>query len=414
MIEDRTAPASAAELGLMQGTPPPPERRVTIDNWLRPPANRWSLQHVDQVVPTARVRRGAQVSDLPRAPRDDLDGLSLEVDGVRSTLDTWFVDSYTDGLVVLHRGAIVWERMLNGLETDTLHLAFSVTKSVVATVAGILVGRGLLDPDGLVTEVLPELAGTSWEGATVRQVLDMRTGTRFSEVYEETGGDVGRLSQAIGWDRPVTPGVPEDTFAFVASLEADRPHGGAFDYRTPLTSLLGWLCERATGARLPELLSNELWAPMGAEHDARIAVDGIGNGFAGGGFCATVRDLARFGELWRRRGEGPNGRVIPEAWVADTWAGGPDSREAFAVAETEEPDTDHPDAFYRNKWWVLDPRGGTMTAIGIHGQWVTIVDPAELVVSRVSSHPRADDVAEERWHLAAVDAIAGALTGGTR
>jgi CubicO group peptidase (beta-lactamase class C family) len=410
VIDDRTVPLSAAELGLMQGTPPPPDRLVTLDNWLTPPFNRWSLQHVDRLVPSARVRRGVDVWELPRGDGSALDGLAFEVDGAHVTLEEWLVSSYTDGLVVLHRGVVVWERLLNGMEPDTLHLAFSVTKSVVATLAGIVVGRGLLDPEALVTEVLPELAGSAWEGATVRQVLDMRTGVRFSEVYQDVDGDTGMFAQAIGWDPRITPGVPTDTFAFLAAMETDRPHGGAFDYRTPLTSLLGWVCERATGARLPELLSRELWAPMGAEHDARIAVDGAGNGFAGGGFFATLRDLARLGELWRRRGEGPKGRVIPEAWVADTWAGGPDSREAFAASQ-DPPDPDHPDAFYRNKWWVLDPPGGMMTAIGIHGQWITVVEPAELVVVRVASEPVADDVAAERGYLAAVGAIAGALAG---
>ena len=409
MIDDPAAPPSAADLGLMQGTPPPPERLVTLDNWLRAPYNRWSLQHVDEVVPTARVRGGAGVWHLPSSDRAGLNGVTFEVDGGAWTLEDWLVDSCTDGLVILHRGQVVWERYLNGMEPDSLHLAFSVTKSVVATVAGILVGRGLLDPAVAVVEVLPELAGTSWEGATVRDALDMRTGTRFAEIYQDVGGDTDMFARSIGWHPRGAPGVPADTYAFLATLEADRPHGGAFDYRTPLTSLLGWLCERATGARLPELLSRELWAPMGAERDARIAVDAVGNAFGGGGFCASLRDLARFGELWRRRGEGPNGRVIPEAWVADTWAGGPDSREAFAARETDEPDVDHPHAFYRNKWWVLDPPGGLMSAIGIHGQWVTVVEPAELVVVRVASEPVADDVAEERRYLAAVAAIAGAV-----
>ena len=409
MIDDRTAPSSAADLGLMQGTPPPPERLVTLENWLQAPFNRWSLQHVDELVPSSRVRRGSRVWELPAGDGSALNGLAFEADGDRWTLEEWLVGSATDGLVVLHRGEIVWERYLNGLEPDTLHLAFSVTKSVVATVAGVLVGRGLLDPGGLVTDVLSELVGTSWEGATVQQVLDMRAGTRFTEIYEDVDGDSGMYAEAIGWHPRVTPGVPADTFAYLAAMEADRPHGGAFDYRTPLTSLLGWLCERATGARLPELLSRELWAPMGAEHDARIAVDPAGTAFAGGGFCASLRDLARFGELWRRRGDGPGGRVIPEAWVADTWAGGADSREAFAAARTDEADLEHPHALYRNKWWVLDPPGGLMTAIGIHGQWVTVVEPAELVVVRVASEPVADDVAEERRYLAAVDAMVRAV-----
>jgi CubicO group peptidase (beta-lactamase class C family) len=411
VIDDRTAPPSAAELGLMQGTPPPADRLVTLDNWMLAPFNRWGLQHLDELVPTSMVRRGPRVWELPEGDGAALDGLTFDVDGEPWTLEEWLVSSATDGLVVLHRGAVIWERYLNGLEADTLHLSFSVTKSVVATIAGVLVARGLLDPEGLVTDVLPELAGTSWDGATVRQVLDMRTGTRFAEIYGDDEGDTGMFAQAIGWNRPVTPGVPADTYAFLAAMQADRPHGGAFDYRSPLSSMLGWLCERATGARLPDLLSRELWAPMGAQHDARIAVDAAGTAFAGGGFCAALRDLARLGELWRRHGEGPDGSLVPEAWVADTWAGGPDSREAYAASD-DEPDPDHPEAFYRNQWWVLDPPGRMMTAIGIHGQWVTIVEPAELVVARVSSQALADHAEEDRRYLAAVDAIARALTAG--
>ncbi len=405
----RGAPPSAADLGLMQGTPPAPERLVTLDNWMLAPFNRWSLQHLDELVPTARVHRGAHVWELPEGDGSALDGLAFAVDGERLTLEEWLVSSFTDGLVVLHRGAVVWERYLNGLEADTTHLVFSVTKSVVATLAGVLVGRGVLDAEAPVTDVLTELAGTSWEGTTIRQVLDMRTGTRFDEIYGDHDGDTGMFAQAIGWNPRVTPGVAADTIAYLAAMEADRPHGGAFEYRTPLSSLLGWLCERAAGARLPELLSNELWAPMGAEHDARIAVDPSGTAFAGGGFCASLRDLARLGELWRRRGEGPDGHLIPEAWVADTWAGGSDSREAFA-ASSDPPDPDYPNAFYRNKWWVLDAVGGLMSAIGIHGQWVTIVEPAELVVARVSSQPVADDPEADRPYLPAVDAIGQALT----
>ncbi len=398
----------------MQGTPPSPERLVTLENWLSPPYNRWSLQHVDRLVPSARVRRGPQPWTLPVADRGDLDRVSFEAGGRRWTLDDWLVESCTDGLAILHRGEIVAEWYLNGMEPDSLHLAFSVTKSVVATVAGVLVERGVLDPEADVTDVLPELAGTSWDGSTVRHVLDMRTGTRFTEVYEDVEGDVGSFGRAIGWYPPLATGTTPDTYTYLAAMSADRPHGDAFDYRTPLSSVLGWLCERAAGVRLPELISLVLWAPMGAEYDARIAVDRAGTAFAGGGFCASLRDLARLGELWRRRGDGPNGRVIPAAWVDDTWTGGPDSRAAFAAAAGDEPDLEHPDAFYRNKWWVIDPAGGVMTAIGIHGQWVTVVEPSELVVARVSSDPVSDDEGQERLHLAAVDAIARALAGEDR
>ncbi len=212
----------------------------------------------------------------------------------------------------------MWERYANGMEPATRHLCFSVSKSVVATVAGILVGRGQLDPDALVTEVIDELGGTSWEAATVQHVLDMRTGTRFNEIYDEVGGDADIFGQVIGWFPRTDGSVPHDTYTYLAALSADRDHGGPFDYRTPLTSMLGWLCERASGERLAPLIGRELWSPMGAEFEASLAVDAIGNGFVGGGFNATLRDMARFGELWRRGGTLPDGsQLVP----ADVGAG---------------------------------------------------------------------------------------------
>jgi CubicO group peptidase (beta-lactamase class C family) len=408
---DRTPVPTAEELGLMRGTPPVGDRLVTLGNWTLPPWNRWGLQHVGELIPCAPVPHGDHVWQLPSEDRR-LEHIGFDLDGERWTWWEMLRATATDAIAVLHRGTLVFERYLNGMTPSTRHLCFSLTKSVVATLTGILAGRGAMDAAGRLTDLIPELAGTSWEGATVQHVLDMRTGTLFDEVYAEFQGDSGRFGQVLGFYPRTDPTLPVDTYSFLAALSADREHGGRFDYRSPVTSMLGWLCERAGGDRLPALLSREVWLPLGAEADGAITVDAHGNAFAGGGFSATLRDLARFGELWRLGGVVPDGtRVVPEAWVADTVSGGVDSRAAFAAQADFEPDPAFPDAFYRNKWWVLDPAASFYTAIGIYGQWITVDGEAELVVARLSSQALADDESHGRLYLAGLRAIARELRG---
>lgn len=407
MTIEHIGPPTAAELGLMEGSPPPGDRLVTLENWLLAPFNRWSLQHLGELMPSARIARGEHVRELPRAERD-LGDLTFDHGGERWTLDEALTATATDGFVVLRGGEVVTERYANGMTPETCHVQFSVTKSVIATLAGILIARGAMHADDDVAVVIPELAGTAWEGATVRHVLDMRTGTKFSEDYEDLESAMAPYTVASGMSPRTRPDEPTDTYSFLASLDNDREHGGAFDYRSPVTSMLGWLCERAGGARLAELLGRELWAPIGAERDASIVVDRHGYAMAAGGMSATLRDLARFGQVWLDGGVVEEREVIPAAWIADTLTGQHDSRDAFA-ARRPDGDDPFPAAFYRNKWWVLDPSVPLYTGIGIHGQYVTVHGPSQVVIAKFSSLPVADDMAFEAFHGAAFLAVAEAL-----
>jgi CubicO group peptidase (beta-lactamase class C family) len=397
-------PSTAADLGLMDGAPPAPGALVTLANWQDPPFNRWGFQHVRELIPTARIERAAVPRPLPRAERD-LAGVAFEAEGRTWTLGEALDVTYTDGFLVLHRGRIVSELYRNGLTPSGTHLLMSVSKSIVASVAGILAGRGVLDPEGAVTAVLPELAGTSWEGATVRHLLDMRAGTRFTEDYADPAADVRVYEQVYLWRPRIDAALPADGCTYMAGLANDRPHGGAFDYRSILTDMLGWVVERCGGARIAVLIARELWQPIGAEFDAEITVDGHGNALADGGVCATLRDLARFGLVWLERGAG----VVPEAWIADTLAGGEDSREAFAGARYGAA---YRGGFYRNKWWVMDPSVPFYAGHGINGQHVFVHPPAELVVAKLSTWPTADDAALDRITDAAVRALAAELSAG--
>jgi len=283
----------------------------------------------------------------------------------------------------------------------------SVSKSVVSTVAGILVGRGRLDPGAQVVGYLPELAGTSFEGATVQHLLDMRAGTKFNEDYEDLGAEVRVYEQIYLW-RPRTPsGLAPDACSYFATLTNDGEHGGPFRYRSILTDVLGWVVERAGGARLADLIAREVWGPMGAEFDADVTVDGNGNAMADGGVCATLRDLGRFGQLFAEGGLRGRRRIVPRAWIRDIVAGAADGREAYLAGGNVEER--RPGAHYRNQWWVVAPGVPAFAGLGINGQMVFVHVPAKVVVAKLSTWATALDPLADRWTTDAAFAIAHEL-----
>jgi CubicO group peptidase (beta-lactamase class C family) len=383
----RVKPKTASDLRIMRGTPPPPDRLVTLENWQDPPFNRWGFQHVRDLIPAARISRGDRpVWRLPRAERE-LSAVNVQARRIGMPLDRLLAETYTDGFLVLHEGRIVSEQYYNDLTPDTTHLLMSVSKSITAAVAGVLAGRGLLDPDGMVTHAVPELRGTSLDGCTVRHLLDMRAGTKFNEDYDDLSADVRLYEQIYLWRPRTASGLPTDALQYFRTLRNDGPHGGPFRYRSILTDVLAWVLERVGDARLHELISRELWKPMGAEFDADVTVDAHGNAMADGGVCCTLRDLARFGQILLN-GTMRNGRrIVPSDWLDDAVAGDDDVRRAFRGSDEER---DFPrGAFYRSQLWIVDPSGPVYAGLGINGQMVLVHVPAQVVVAKLSSWPNA-------------------------
>jgi CubicO group peptidase (beta-lactamase class C family) len=389
MVEPSDPPGISR--ALMPGVPPfPPESLVTLANWQDPPFNRWAFQHIRELIPTARISRG-QGSPL-RLARDeqDISGLRFRSAGRDLTVADMLAETYTDGFLVLHRGVIISEQYFNGMTPDTPHLLMSVSKSVVAAVAGILAGRGLLDVSAPVEKIAPELAGTSFQGATVQHLLDMRAGTHFDESYDNLEADVRTYERVYLWRPDTAEARPADALAYYATLHNDGEHGGPFRYRSILTDVLGWVLEKVGGARLHDLIARLLWQPMGAEFDAEITVDGHGNAMADGGVCATLRDVGRFGLLFAAGGGARSARrrgVVPAAWIRDTIAGAPDGPEAFVAAD-DEPGFPA-GAHYRNCWWVREPAVPFFHASGINGQNVFVHVPSQTVVAKLSTWPTA-------------------------
>jgi len=393
----------------MVGSPPfTAERLVTLENWQQGPYNRWAFQHVRELIPTAAIPRGdGPVWELERDERD-LTGLRFTTRQGELTVGGLLDDTYTDGFLVLHRGAIVTEQYRNGLRPSTPHLLMSVSKSVTGLVAGALAGRGALDVTATVDSIVPELKATSFRGATVRQLLDMRTGTKYSEDYGDPDAEIAVSDRVYLWSPDDGRPRPGDALEYFASLGNDGEHGGPFRYRSILVDVLAWVLERAADERFPDLVASELWQPMGAERDAEITVDPRGNPLADGGISATLRDAGRIGQLALQRGTATPGRqVVPAAWLDDTVAGAPDGAAAFARGDGADG---YPrGAHYRNCWWVTNPELPLFNAAGIHGQHIVVHVPSETVVVKLSSWPDPVDARRRRATLAAVSAIAESL-----
>ena len=177
---------------LMAGFPPPHESVVSLENWQEPPFNRWSFQHLREIVPTQRIARGARAKPLVRSDNQRaLDQVAVTRLGAGpSTVGEVLADTWTDAVIVLHDGQVVLERYFGQMRANTPHLLMSVSKSIVGCVCGILASRRRLDPEAPITQYVPEIAGSGYDGATVRHLLDMRTGVAFSEAYEDPNADV--------------------------------------------------------------------------------------------------------------------------------------------------------------------------------------------------------------------------------
>lgn len=400
-----------AKLGWMVGSPPPADRTLRFDDgsYFRFPAMRWSVSNFRQLMPTVNVSRGLEApKPLEREMRADIDALQFTPLGAEQPM-TWAASlaaNYTDGIVVLHRGRIVYERYFGVLKEDGQHGAMSVTKSLVGTLGAMLVAEGELDAEARVSQYVPELAESGFGDATVRQLLDMTTAIKFSEDYSDPNAEVWAHARAGNpLPKPKDYTGPRSYFEFLRTIEKQGSHGDAFGYRTANTDALGWVIARIAGCSIAQLLSERIWRRLGAEQDAYFSVDSIGTPFAGGGLNTGLRDLARFGEMIRKGGKFNGQQIVPKAVVDDIRGGG--DRAAFAKAGYELL----VGWSYRNMWWITHNQHGAFGARGVHGQALYIDPKAEMVIARFGSHPVAGNAANDPTSLPAYHALARHLMG---
>jgi hypothetical protein len=355
---------------------------LNLSNWRQPHNNRWAFHHVREIVPSEDIPRGASVSVLEKSIVDGVSGVSVPGPGGEDwSLQDWLEVSNSDALLVAHKGKIVHEWYADAAIETSPHIVFSVSKSITAILAGVLVEQGLLDPAKPLLEYIPELADSGYRDASLQQLLDMVVSIDFNEDYLATSGKFVEYRTATAWHPCGVDAIDQNLHDFLCSLErTDGGHGQVWRYKSPNSDLLGWVLERASGDRLASLMSRYLWQPMGAEADAYITVDRKGAPRTAGGICVLPRDLLRFGELVRNRGYANGQQVIPERWIEDCSDGG--SLDAWERGESAK---EFPAGSYRNKWYQTGNEHRVMLAIGIHSQWIYINPVTEVTIVKLSS-----------------------------
>ncbi len=395
-------------LGLMQGSPPPADKRIRFedDRFFAFPAIRWSLSHMRELIPTACVARGAEPpSELGTVDTDRAAAIdALRFTDLSGTPRDWaasLLDTYCDGMLILHRGQRVYERYFGALRAERPHCCFSITKSYAATLAATLIHERVLDEQRLVPHYLPEMAGTAYADVRLRELLDMQVGVAYSELYSDPGASVWDYARAGGLRaRPAGYSGPGSFYEFLVTLRKEGEHGEAFAYKTVNTELLCWILKRVTGTPLADLFAERFWAPIGCERDGYLSVDSIGVEMGGGGLSACLRDLARFGELMRTDGAWGSRQVVPAAVVAAIRRGSDPAKFAKAGYELLRGFS------YRDMWWITHDRFGAFEARGIHGQRLYVAPKAEVVIARFASHPIASSAANDPITMPGFAAVA--------
>ncbi len=407
------APANAEEsdpvmMNWMQGSPPPEDKlvRQADGSFYQFPRTRWAFSNMRSLFPTANLWRGAApASILPEHLRDDLDAVTFVPLGSTEPMrwDDALSASYADAILIMHRGVIVYERYFGVTTQHTPHMSFSMTKSYYGTIAAMLVEEGLLDETATVAHYIPELTNSGFGDATVRQVLDMTTGIRYSEDYSDPKAEVFAFALAGGiFPRPAGYAGPDGYYAYLPTLRKEGRHGDQFTYKSVNTEVLGWLIGRVTGRNPVEVLQDRIWGRLGADEDAYMLVDSHGTGWAAGGLNATLRDHARFGEMMRLGGRLNGQQIVPEAVVSRIRQGA--SKSDFAMAGYKAL----PNWSYHDQWWV-DSDNGVFAARGVHGQTIYIDSRAEMVIVRLASHPVAANANIDPISLPAYKAVADRL-----
>lgn len=394
------------KLGWMVGSPPPEDKiiRFSDPDYFSFPKLRWTVCHFRQLMPTVGVSRGLGAPvPLERKNDDTIDDVTFTPLGGGASM-TWaqsLAANYTDGIVILHDGVVVYERYAGCLDDAGKHGAMSVTKSLTGLLGEVLVAEGTLDETAKVGTIVPELAKSAFGDATVRQVLDMTTGLSYNEDYSDPDADVWRYGAAGNpLPKPADYTGPRSYFEYLQTVTKEGEHGPAFGYKTINTDALGWIITRVSGKSVADLLATRIWSKMGAEQDAYYTVDSIGTPFAGGGINAGLRDLARIGQLMLDGGVINGQRLIPEAAIENIRAGGDKAafeKAGYALLKGWS---------YRGMWWVTHNDHGAYAARGVHGQAIYVDPKARMVIARFASTPQAGNAANDPTSLPAYDAVA--------
>jgi len=398
--------ATAKELGIMQGFPPPPDKQVTKANALMTaPFIRWSYQHMRMFYPSANV----PAADKPVSLKKKIDkkfesGVKItEPKGKTKSVADFLKETWADSLVVIKGNKIVYEKYLNGMTPNTPHQMMSVTKSFGGLLGLMAVADGKLKESDPVSKYVPELKKASaFADASFGQVLNMTNSMDFTEVYSDPRSGIRTYGAVLGWTQPVADiKYPESLYDYLVTLKKDKnhKHGEVFHYQTPKTDVVNWVTNRVNNESFQQALYEKVWSKIGTEGETYVLLDNNATLVAGGGLNATPYNLARFAIMMKNNGKFNGKQVVPKSVVDKIAKGG--SIKAFDAG----PDSDDivhkkGEWSYRAQWWVKHTKGmQAFMAIGIHGQWIYIDRNHDIAIIKQSSMPPSKDTYLDGYNL---------------
>jgi CubicO group peptidase (beta-lactamase class C family) len=387
-----------ASPGDQRVVPLPADQRVTLANWLQPPHERWAMTHLEQLTTVATVDRGEQPATYLGPLWLDLQRFQVSgPDGRVRTFEQAFEEQDIDSLLLWHGGSLRLERYRDGHSARDRHAMLTATSAFTGLLAEMLIAEKQFDDMRLVTFYLPELKGSAWDKASVREALDMEVGLDFREIYGDPWSDFGQLMAASRVLGPpdamrVAPSITE-------YLHGVRPQGEpGMDYQpaSPNVEVLGWIMHRVTGKPVAQLFQEKLYKDLGADRDAYFVTDAAGMSSASAGLGITARDLLRLGVMLAQRGQHNMKQIVSPEVVQKIEAGG---ERRHATPGNEQA----PFYSYKSHWHIYHP-AQTFAAWGIHGQYLFIAPEQQVVLAMQSSHPDA-------WgpHVALAEAFFHAL-----
>jgi len=303
---------------------------------------------------------------------------SVDILGVDRDLVAFLEERTTTSLLVIRGDDVLHEAYFLGADEDTLFASHSMGKSVVSALLGIAIDEGhvggIQEP---VTVYLPELAGSGYDGVSIKDCLQMSSGVGFDEDYSDPRSDFMRMSLHMLLGRPLID--------FIASLERAEPPGTYNRYVSINTEVLGMIVARATGRGLADYVEEKLWRQIGTESEAYWILESSGAELAMGGLSVRVRDYARIARLYREGGRWNGVQVVPAAWVAASLRADEPHLRPGPNANSDSQ------LGYGYQWWIPDGDAGEFMALGIYGQFIYVNPELDVIVVKTSADPHFDD-----------------------
>ena len=367
--------------------------RQVYDGTLYPDIQVQTFRNIDRLFPTRAVRHGTHVYPLPKSEAP-LKGVEFSSAGNKYDLYDYMSLNRVSGLLILKDGKIAFERYELGNNDTTRWMSMSVVKSITSTLVGVAIKDGYIKSiDDPVTRYLPKLAGSAYEGVTIRNLLQMASGVKWDETYTNPASDRRRMLELQ------LAGRPGSILEFMSTLGRAGEPGTIWNYNTGETHVVGELIRAVVKRPVAQYLSERIWSKFGMESDATWWLESPnGQEIGGSGLSATLRDYGRFGLFVMNHGVVGAEHILPDGWVSE--AG---TSKMIGGKKVN----------YGYMWWTPDASAnpvheGAFLASGIFGQSIYINPGAKVVVVVWSARPKptgADTISDEDFFAAVVGAL---------